>query len=221
MYAMMLLTPLALLPRTKSPKVAFAIGQYVALRRDALDTVGGYESIRGSIVDDMSMAHRIKAFGFREVFLDAKDVARCRLYTGYRDAFGGIERSFYAAVGGRLPSAIALAAIVIGVITWPAAAVLVSYAHLQTPAAPAAASVVLFAIAWALVTWDRDAPLLAFVLYPLVFLNLLGLLMGSVATTGFGLGVRWKGRMVRISREIGAARTAWLAELAARLGRER
>jgi hypothetical protein len=92
---------------------------------------------------------------------------------------------------------------------------------LQTPAAPAAASVVLFAIAWALVTWDRDAPLLAFVLYPLVFLNLLGLLMGSVATTGFGLGVRWKGRMVRISREIGAARTAWLAELAARLGRER
>jgi hypothetical protein len=107
------------------------------------------------------------------------------------------------------------------VITFPAAAVLTSYARLQTPAAPLAGSVVLFAIAWALVTWDRDVPLLAFVAYPLVFLNLLALLVASVATTGLGRGVRWKGRLVRIVRESGAARAARLAELASRLGRGR
>jgi chlorobactene glucosyltransferase len=105
MYAMMMLLPLALLPRAKSPQLAFAIGQYVAVRREALDAVGGYESIKSSIVDDMAMAARMKAFGFRNVFVDAKEVAHCRLYSGYRDAFHGTKRSFYAAVGGTLPAA--------------------------------------------------------------------------------------------------------------------
>ena len=200
MYAAMLLVPLFLLARTKTPRIAFAIGQYVAVRREALDGVCGFEPIRDSIVDDMSLANRLKAFGYRGVFLDARRAAHCRLYRSYRDAFDGIERSVYSALGGRPLAVAVVALLVLGVIVGPALAVLGSYARLDTPPTLVTASVILFAVQWAFVSWDRDVPFAAFALYPLVFLNLLVILIASMLITGFGAGVEWKGRMVRVAR---------------------
>jgi chlorobactene glucosyltransferase len=221
MYAMMLLVPLFLIPRTRSPRPAFAIGQYVAVRREALEGVGGFEAIRDSIVDDMSMATRMKVCGYRGVFLDAKGIAGCRLYSGYRDAFEGIERSIYSAVGGRPLAALAVSVAVLGLIVGPAISVLMSSAHLQMAAGPVALSVLLFAVLWALVVWDRNVPLTAFVLYPLVFLNLVIILNASMVRTGFGSGVEWKGRTVRVPGSADATGEAEAADLASRSGRVR
>lgn len=221
MYAMMLLVPLFLIPRTKSPRPAFAIGQYVAVRREALEGVGGFEAIRDSIVDDMSMATRMKVCGYRGVFLDAKGIAGCRLYSGYRDAFEGIERSIYSAVGGRPLAALAVSVAVLGLIVGPAISVLMSSAHLQMAAGPVALSVLLFAVLWALVVWDRNVSLTAFVLYPLVFLNLVVILNASMLRTGFGPGVVWKGRTVRVPGSADAAGEAEATDLASRSGRVR
>jgi chlorobactene glucosyltransferase len=220
MYAMMLLLPLFLLPRVRSARVAFAIGQYVVVRRTALDAIGGFESIKGSLVDDMSMAVRMKQNGFRNVFLDARQAAGCRLYTGYREAFRGIERSVYSALGGNPFGAMAVMAVVVGLIVWPAVWLLGSYLRFEMPPAAVAASVALFAVQWALVTWDRDIPVVALPLYPLVFLNLAVILAASMVTTGFGHGVDWKGRTVRSSIPEGAAAAAELADAAARSGKE-
>ena len=221
MYAAMMLVPLFLIPRTKSPRLAFAIGQYVVLRRAALEDVGGFEAIKDSIVDDMSMAIRMKESGHRGVFLDARAAASCRLYNGYRESFEGIERSIYSAVGGRPLAALAVTAIVLGLIVGPALSVLLSNLRLQMPAGPLALSVLLFGAQWALIVWDRNVPLTAFVLYPLVFLNLVIILNVSMLRTGFGPGVMWKGRTVRIPGGGDAAGEAEAAELASRSGRVR
>jgi chlorobactene glucosyltransferase len=198
MYAMMMLLPLYLIPRTKGPGPAFAIGQYVALRREALDAVGGYEAIKNTIVDDMSMAARMKAFGFRTIFLDAAEAVRCRLYRGYRDAFVGISRSSYSAIGAH-PAAIAgVTVVVLAVFIAPALSLLGSLLLGNTPSAPLGVAVGLFAAQWALIVWDRDAPLTAVLLYPVVFANLLAILVTSMVTTGFGPGVEWKGRIIRV-----------------------
>jgi len=201
MYAMMLLLPLVLLPRTRSPRAAFAIGQYVAIRRGALEAVGGYAAVKDSIVDDMSMAKQMKTFGFRNVFLDARGAARCRLYRGYGDAFHGIERSIYSALGGSPLAVAAVALVVLGLIIGPVLAVLASLARFEMPPALVTASVALFVAQWALVSWDRKVPFVAFVLYPLVFLNLLATLMASMVSTGFRSGVDWKGRTVRVPKD--------------------
>ncbi len=221
MYAMMLLTPFALVAREKAPRASFAIGQYVAIRRAALDGVGGYEAIRNSIVDDMAMAARMKRFGYQGVFLDASDAASCRLYTGYRDAFVGIERSIYSSVGANLLTVLAMTVIVIGLIVWPALAVLSPTLRFGLPIAPFAASAVLFATQWALITWNRRTPVTAFMLYPLVFFNLILILYASVLSTGFGSGVSWKGRRVRIPRSSDPSAEAGMAEFDGRSGKVR
>jgi chlorobactene glucosyltransferase len=211
LYASMLAVPFYLLPRTENPRFAFSVGQFVAMRREALDRVGGYEAIRDSIVDDMSMAILMKEHGYRGVFLDAKRVAGCHLYTGFGNAFGGVRRSIYSGVGGHPVAVGVVAALVLGLIVGPAAWVLVSYARSETPPYLLVASVVLFAAQWAFVAWDREVPVIAVVLYPFVFLNLLFILVASMMGTGFGHGVEWKGRLVRVPRGTRGTRGARVA----------
>jgi len=200
LYAAMMVLPFALLQRTRSPLFSFAIGQLVAVRREALEGIGGIESIRASIVDDMSLAVRMKRCGFRNVFLDASAAASCHMYDGFRDASKGIARSVYAAIGGRPLTVAAVSAVVLAFIIWPAAAVVASYAGGQTPPTAIVAAVVLFAAQWALIAWNRDMPLVAVAVYPLVFLNLVAIMNASMLGTGFGHGVDWKGRLVRMPR---------------------
>lgn len=200
MYAAMLLVPLWLVPRTRSSQLAFAIGQYVAIRREAFDAIGGYDAIKDSIVDDMSLATRVKACGFREVFLDAKNAASCRLYTGYRTAFSGIERSVYSALGANPLSAVAVTLIVLAFIVGPAVSVLGALIRLELPSGMLGAAAVLFIAIWGLVAIDRDVPFTAFVLYPVVFFSLLTILAASMVTTGFGEGLDWKGRTIHVPR---------------------
>jgi chlorobactene glucosyltransferase len=219
MYAMLLLVPLFLLPRTKSPGPSFAIGQYVAMRREALVAVGGFESIKDSIVDDMAMAARMKDFGYTGVFLDATQAARCRLYDGYVDAFAGIERSVYSALGANPFGVAVVIAVVLAVIVWPAFAVLASLARLVAPDRAAAFPVLLFTLQWGVISWDRKVPFAAFALYPLVFLNLLLMMIASMFTTGFGAGVAWKGRKVRVPAGRGLLRQALAAVTGGRSGR--
>ncbi len=198
MYAAMLVVPLPLIARTESSAMAFAIGQYIAVRREAFLKSGGFEPFKDSVVDDMSMAKSLKDAGFRQVFLDASSAARCHLYDGYRHAFDGIERSIYSAIGGSPVGVAAVVLLVLAVIVMPAASVLDALVSLRTPSATAFASFALFATAWSLVCWDRRAPLVAVLAYPVVFLNLLAILVTSMAKTGFGRGVDWKGRIVRV-----------------------
>ncbi len=57
-----LLYPMRLVNRPKS-RVAAAAGGCMLVRRDALEAIGGLESIRGEIIDDVNLAKRIKHSG--------------------------------------------------------------------------------------------------------------------------------------------------------------
>jgi chlorobactene glucosyltransferase len=180
-YAMMMFVPLALAPHRK-----------------AFDGAGGFGAFRDSIVDDMAPAQRLKGCGYRTAFLDAADAASCRLYSDYPTAFHGTMRSIYGAVGGAFATVVGMAFAVLGAIVYPAAAVLWSLATRTAPSGELVGAAVLFVTTWGLVALDRDVPLLSVLLYPLVFLDLILILVVSMVRTGWGRGVDWKGRTVRV-----------------------
>jgi chlorobactene glucosyltransferase len=199
-YLLMMLVPFPLVPRRNHPRLSAAIGQYVAVQREAYDAVGGFASVKDAIVDDMALAMHMKDQGRRVVFLDAKRVATCRMFSCYRHACRGIKRCVYSAIGGNPLTATSLSAVVLAFILAPAVIVAASVAQLRMPPEGAAIAAAMFLVQWALVAYDREAPLVAVVLYPVVFANLLGILVASMLRTGFGAGVEWKGRLVRVNR---------------------
>ena len=167
---------------------AIANGQFILVRRDALQASGGLAAIRQPAIDDVALARNLRRHGFRTGFVRAPDLLRVRMYSGFRAAItgwrrnlGGIygERPLHAAVRVALlaaPAAILLAAAFTGrwaelLVVWAGCAAASAAVRLGSGDSP-----------WWALAAPLDAALLAWVL---------GL---GVSDFRRGKLVRWKGR---------------------------
>ena len=66
-----------------SSRVAAANGQYILVRRDTYDAVGGHAAVAGEILEDVALARAVKCSGRRIRFRYAADAVRTRMYRNY------------------------------------------------------------------------------------------------------------------------------------------
>ncbi|MGH9494545.1 MAG: glycosyltransferase [Candidatus Sulfotelmatobacter sp.] len=66
-----------------SPEAA-ANGQYILVRREAYEAVGGHASVASEILEDVALARAFKAGGFKIRFRYAPDAVRTRMYRNFR-----------------------------------------------------------------------------------------------------------------------------------------
>jgi len=91
-----------------------ANGQFVLVRRTALEAAGGLAAIAGEPLDDVALARRIAATGGRTGFYRALDLLEVEMYRGLRAAWQGWRRNLallYAGRPGTLLGAAAVAAL--------------------------------------------------------------------------------------------------------------
>jgi len=69
--------------------IAAANGQYILVRREAYDAVGGHTAIAGSILEDVVLARAVKASGRKIRFRYAADAVRTRMYRNFRQLCEG------------------------------------------------------------------------------------------------------------------------------------
>lgn len=83
-------------PESNKPggEVAAAAGGCMLVRRNALERVGGIESIRGELIDDCALAGRVKAAGSIWIGL-AEDTRSIRPYNGVGDVWDMVVRTAY------------------------------------------------------------------------------------------------------------------------------
>jgi len=72
------------------------------MRTDRLHKVGGCESIKTAILDDVVMARTFKAAGFRIGLRSAPDLMRIRFFKSNRHAFFGFTKHLIGSVQGSL-----------------------------------------------------------------------------------------------------------------------
>jgi cellulose synthase/poly-beta-1,6-N-acetylglucosamine synthase-like glycosyltransferase len=87
-------------------KTAFMNGQVMLLDTKALDAVGGFQAVAGSVVEDISLARALKGGGFCLLFCDLRAVAHTRMYTSWSEIAEGFGKNAVAIFGG--PVAVAL-----------------------------------------------------------------------------------------------------------------
>ncbi len=81
---------------------AAANGQFILIRRDAYDAVGGHASIAGAVLEDLALAVRVKAAGYRIWFGSGKGIARVRMYRSFATMWEGWKKNLYTLMGGNL-----------------------------------------------------------------------------------------------------------------------
>jgi glycosyltransferase involved in cell wall biosynthesis len=84
---------------TKSD-VAAANGQFLMIRSDVYDEVGGHKSVAGEVLEDVALAKRVKAAGYRIWFGAGAGVVRVRMYRSFGAMWEGWKKNLYLLVGG-------------------------------------------------------------------------------------------------------------------------
>lgn len=184
--------PLALIPRTRDPRVLVANGQVLALTRAAWRRLHGFETIKSAIVDDMALGRRAKERGLTVLFADGHEIARCRMYRSGREVWEGFSKNLYLGLGAR-PARLALVAALYGaafVLPYVALALAPLVPALLWPAVVGVAANV--ALRGVLVVRQRH-PVEGIFLQPLAVLGLLVIAFNSFRWTR-AQKVRWRGR---------------------------
>lgn len=77
-----------------SPAAA-ANGQCILIRRSAYDAVGGFEAVRGDILEDVELAKRVKQSGARLVFLPGAEWVETRMYRTFAAMWRGWTKNLF------------------------------------------------------------------------------------------------------------------------------
>jgi cellulose synthase/poly-beta-1,6-N-acetylglucosamine synthase-like glycosyltransferase len=69
--------------------IAAANGQYILIRRDTYESVGGHMAIAGDILEDVALARAVKSSGRKIRFRYGANLVRTRMYRNYRQLRDG------------------------------------------------------------------------------------------------------------------------------------
>jgi glycosyltransferase involved in cell wall biosynthesis len=81
-------------------RVAAANGQFLMIRRDTYESIGGHASVAGEILEDVALASRAKAAGYAIWFGSGKGIVRARMYRSFDAMREGWTKNLYQLLGG-------------------------------------------------------------------------------------------------------------------------
>jgi glycosyltransferase involved in cell wall biosynthesis len=81
-------------------KAAAANGQFLMIRRDVYNAIGGHASVAGEVLEDVAIAMRVKAAGHCIWFDSGKGIVRVRMYRSFDEMWQGWKKNLYRLIGG-------------------------------------------------------------------------------------------------------------------------
>jgi chlorobactene glucosyltransferase len=95
-----------------------ATGQFMLIRRNTYENIGGFAVVAHSIVEDLEFARLLKRSGHRVLMMDGTQLLSTRMYTGWRTLWPGFAKNLIDLLGG--PSRVIIAAAIALAVAWAA-----------------------------------------------------------------------------------------------------
>jgi cellulose synthase/poly-beta-1,6-N-acetylglucosamine synthase-like glycosyltransferase len=100
-------------------EVAFAAGPFMLFRRTAYEQIGGHRSLASEVVEDLAMARRIKAGGFRLRYLLGLDALDLQMYDNLAALWEGWSKNWFLGLDSSVAKALGAAAVVVLMFSGP------------------------------------------------------------------------------------------------------
>lgn len=186
--------PMFLIHKTRNPAFLAANGQVFLIKREALERVGGFESIGHELVDDMALARRIKTAGMRFVFADGHHIAQCRMYQRSGDVWEGFSKNLYEGIGHHPLALMGVGGVYAGAFLLPYGLVAWGVATKQDDMRLALGALGANITLRAMLAWRFAQPLEGIALHPLGVLGLGAIALNSARVYYKGQQT-WRGRV--------------------------
>jgi len=117
------------LPARFSHHFAAACGQCMMFNRKAYNAIGGHQSVKQDIVEDVALAKEIKKAGFSMRMFHGQKAASCRMYISGKEMWQGFRKNFLALYNYSIPTFIIMALLNFITYVFPFGALLFSPVH--------------------------------------------------------------------------------------------
>jgi chlorobactene glucosyltransferase len=188
--------PLFLNRFTKLHFFSSAIGQYIAIRREVFEAIGGCEPFRKKTSEDIYMVRLVKRRGYQTRFLNITEYVKCRMYSGYRAAVEGIGKNIFDFLGKSTALLCFMAVAVFFFLFFPFPLLFICIAQDSPWTMHIFVVNALYTLTWVFMFLGQRLNWWYGFLWPLLFLNLLYMAAWSWFRTISGRGFIWKGRVV-------------------------
>ncbi|MHC5004855.1 MAG: glycosyltransferase family 2 protein, partial [Planctomycetota bacterium] len=91
--------PMPRMRRSDDPAASAGCGQFLLVRRDAYEAVGGHAAVRRSMHEGIKLPRLVRAAGFRSDLFDGTDLLECRMYDGLRSTWSGFAKNAFEGLG--------------------------------------------------------------------------------------------------------------------------
>jgi chlorobactene glucosyltransferase len=176
---------------------AAANGQCIAFSRDVYRQIGGHETVKSQVVEDVELARTVKMNGYILRMFTGLGSIDCRMYRNAQEMFSGFRKNFLAGFGNSVILFLMAAIFHILVYLFPIAMLILSlYTISFTMLLLSVTALFLILVQrFILAEWFKWDPLYAFT-HPLgvVWFQWLGIV--KLYDRFFGTTVHWKGRSV-------------------------
>lgn len=199
-FLMLILLPLALVPRRPEPTLSNGNGQLMCFERAAYDHIGGHFSVQDSLIEDVVLARLCKAAGYRMIFVDASTFVRCHMYHSFAGVVAGFSKSHFVAYQNSLLNALgAMVFMLMVFVVPPVLAMLALLVGAWFAFALALAAFLLAVVLRMLITLrsnhrERGYMLLLCFLHPLSIVLECLILLNAIRWHYRKAGIMWKGR---------------------------
>ena len=188
---------------TSTSATTAAIGQYIVIKRKVFDAIGGYNTIKDFVSEDITLARVIKKNGYKTIFIDCKSAASCRMYHGYKESVNGLTKNIFSFMNNKsfllFPGLIATFLFL--ALPFPLFVTTLVYDLVATSSISLVTLLLFVNVAimfwvWLCVAISQRSSIAIPFLYPILFYNILYMAVRSYIRTKKGKGYVWKGRVV-------------------------
>lgn len=87
--------PLKKVYSSKNKSFVAANGQFIMIDKNTYTEIGGHESVRSKVVEDMEIARKLKSLNHKIITCVGGDAVFCNMYNSFEDGVTGFSKNFY------------------------------------------------------------------------------------------------------------------------------
>ena len=194
--------PFILIKKSKSPLFCTALGQFMMFKREAYEKIGGYESIKGHLVDDIQISKKVKKAGLKFMIFDGRNTIFCRMYKNLKGVIIGLAKSIYPAFNGNVLALFSFTGVLTATLLIPFVLLPLGVFIFDWPAAVIRLMIIQVIIVLVIKTMFAiryKQRMIDILLAPVSMAIIDSLIFLSFFQAKYGEGLSWKGRVYDVS----------------------
>lgn len=91
--------PLFMANKTTKPMFTAACGIFIVIEKECYEAIGGHQSVKNSLVEDVHIAREVKKHGYKMVLANITGSALSYMYDTPRETWEGFKKNTYTGIG--------------------------------------------------------------------------------------------------------------------------